>query len=90
MARVLEVCGPGMRQEKARSLGNGRWEIHGGRNKNMRVTLEGREPNLSGAIRHYGWSSRVLMLKAKGVVCGHLQGSAGVSENNLVERAWRG
>ena len=51
MARVLEVCGPGMRQEKARSLGNGRWEIHGGRNKNMRVTLEGREPNLSGAIR---------------------------------------
>ena len=27
------------------------------------------------------------MLKAKGLVCGHLQGSAGVSENNPVERA---
>lgn len=53
----------------------------------MRVTLEGREPNLSGTLRRLGWSSRVLTLKAKGVVCGHLQGSAGVSEKNLVERA---
>ena len=53
----------------------------------MRLTLAGREPNVSGALRHLGWSSRVLTLKAQGVVCGHLQGSAGVSENNPVERA---
>ena len=91
VVRVLEVCGPGMRQEKARSLRNSRWEIHGGRNKNMRLTLGGREPNVSGALRRFGWSSRVLTLKARGVVCGHLQGSAGVSENNPVEQVlWGG
>lgn len=74
-----------MWQENARSLGNGRREICGGRNDDMGVALEGREPNLGAGLRCSGWSSRVLTLKPKRAFCGHLQGSARASDDNQVE-----
>lgn len=56
----------------------------------MRVTLKGRERNLSGALWHSGWSSRVLMFKPRGVFWDYLQGSAGVSDNSQMQRDLRG
>lgn len=61
-------------------------EICGGRNKNMRMALEGREPNQGGGLRYLGWSSRVFMFKPKGAFHGQLQGSARVPDSNQVER----
>ena len=40
----------------------------------MRMALEGREPNQGGDCRYSYWSSRVLMFKPKGAVCGQLGG----------------
>lgn len=86
MARALEACGLGKWQEKSRSLGNGRGEIYDGRNENMRVSLEGREPDLGGGLRYSGWCSRVFTFQPQRAFCGHLQRSARASDNYQVER----
>lgn len=56
----------------------------------MRVTLKGRERNLSGTLWHSGWSSRVLTFKPRVVFWDYLQGSAGVSDNSQMQRDLRG
>lgn len=77
-----------MWQENARSLGIGRGEIYGRRSKNMRMAVEGREPNQDGDRRYSDWSSRVFTFKPKVALFGQLVG--GGLQGHLTKTRWRG
>ena len=51
----------------------GMWQEEARRYKVVGVVLEGRDPSLSGVLRHAGCSSRILMSKPKGLLVATLR-----------------